>query len=156
MMKKIGIALGVLLALLVVVAAAVPWYVGVQAEQRFRDATRERNAGNSPLSVTLVQYQRGWLHSTALHRVSLKADPDVYFDVQHEIDHLPDPRAALWHVHSTPRWPQHVQAAADYYFAKQAAITVDTVVDFDRNVAVHIASPAFSRPLFTQPDVKLT
>jgi hypothetical protein len=92
----------------------------------------------------------------ALHRVSLKADPDVYFDVHHAIDHLPDPRAGLIHMRSTPRWPQQVQAAADYYFAKQPALTVDTVVDFEHNVAVRIASPAFSRPLLTQPDVKLT
>ena len=96
------------------------------------------------------------MHSTALHRVSLSADPEVYFDIHHDIDHLPDPRAGLVRMRSTPRWPQQVQAAADYYFAKQPALTVDTVVDFERNVAVRIASPAFSRSLLTQPGVKLT
>ena len=155
-MKKIGIALGLLLVVLAMAAAALPWYIGTQAEKRFRDGLQEGDGGNSPFAVKLVQYQRGWMHSTALHRISLRADPEVYFDIHHDIDHLPDPRAGLVQVRSTPRWPQAVQAAADYYFAKQPALTVDTVVDFERNVAVRIASPAFSRSLLTQPGVKLT
>lgn len=155
-MKKVGIALGVVLALAAVAAAAMPWYLGVEAERRFREGLADSSGGSSPLALKLVRYERGWLASTALHRVSLKADPTVYFDVQHDIDHLPDPDEGLIHMRSTPRWPQQVQAAADYYFAKQPALTVDTLVDFDRNVAVRIASPAFSRPLLTQPDVKLT
>ena len=155
-MKKIGIALGVLLGLLVVAAGALPWYLGVQAEERLRAATAERNAAGSPFAVTLVQYRRGWLDSTALHRISLKADPSVHFDIQHDIEQLPDPSGNLVRIRSTPRWPEQVQAAADYYFAKQPALTVETVVDYERNVAVRISSPAFSRPLLTQPNVKLT
>jgi uncharacterized protein YdgA (DUF945 family) len=155
-MKKLGIALGVLLALVAVAAAALPWYLGGEAEKRFREGLADHSGANSPLAVKLVRYERGWLESTALHRVSVKADPDVYFDVHHAIDHLPDPRVGLIHMRSTPRWPQQVQAAADYYFAKQPALSVDTLVDFERNVAVRISSPAFSRPLLTQPGVKLT
>jgi uncharacterized protein YdgA (DUF945 family) len=155
-MKKIGIALGLLVVLVGIAAAAVPWYLGIEAETRFRDGMAERSGGNSAFAVTLVQYRRGWLQSTALHRVSLKADPDVYFDIQHDIDHLPDMRGNLVRMRSTPRWPQQVQAAADYYFAKRPALTVDTTVDFERNVDVRITSPAFSRPLLTQPEVKLT
>ena len=154
-MKKIGIALGLLLGLVAVAAAALPWYLGVEAEKRFREATADRSASSSPFAVTLVEYRRGWLGSTALHRVSLKADPEVYFDIHHDIDQLPD-RVGLVRMRSTPSWPQQVQAAADYYFAKQPALTVDTVVDFERNVAIRIASPAFSRALLTQPGVKLT
>ena len=155
-MKKIGIALGALLGLLVVAAGALPWYLGVEAEQRFRAATAERNATGSPFTLTLVQYQRGWLESSALHRVSLKADPSVHFDIQHDIEQLPDVQGNLVRVRSTPRWPEAVQAAADYYFAKQPALTVETAVDYERNVAVRISSPAFSRPLITEPNVKLT
>jgi len=155
-MKKIGIALGALLALAGLAAAALPWYVGMETEKRFQAGISNPDITNSPFALKLVQYRRGWTHSTALHRISLKAEPDVYFDVHHDIDHLPDPRVGLVRVRSTPRWPEQVQAAADYYFGKQPAMTVDTVVDFDRNVGMRIASPAFSRPLLTQPEVKLT
>ena len=154
-MKKIGMVLGLLLVLVAAAAAALPWYLGMEAEEHIREAIAERSGANSPFAVKLVQYERGWLQSTALHRVSLKADPAVYFDIHHDIDQLPDPHG-LVRMRSTPRWPQQVQAAADYYFAKQPAVTVDTVVDFERNVAVRISSPAFSRPLLTQPDVKLS
>jgi hypothetical protein len=148
-MKKIGIALGALLALAGLAAAALPWYVGMETEKRFQAGISNPDITNSPFALKLVQYRRGWTHSTALHRISLKAEPDVYFDVHHDIDHLPDPRVGLVRVRSTPRWPEQVQAAADY-FSKQPAMTVDTVVD-DRNVGMRIASPAFSRPLLTQP-----
>jgi uncharacterized protein YdgA (DUF945 family) len=155
-MKKIGIALGLLLGLLAVAAAALPWYLGMEAEKHFRQATAERSKSNSPFAVTLVEYRRGWLGSTAVHRVSLKADSAVYFDIQHDIDQLPDPRGPVVRMRSTPRWPQQVQAAADYYFAKQPALTVETAVDYERNVSVSLSSPAFSRQLLTQPGVKLT
>ncbi len=154
-MKKIGVVLGLLLVLVAAAAAALPWYLGMEAEEHIRAVIAERSDANSPFAVKLVQYDRGWLQSTALHRVSLKADPAVYFDIHHDIDQLPD-QHGLVRVRSTPRWPQQVQAAADYYFAKQPAVTVDTAVDFERNVAVRISSPAFSRPLLTQPDVKLS
>jgi len=155
-MKKIGIALGVLLVLAGAAAAALPWYVGMETEKHFQAAIVQPDSANSAFTLELVQYRRGWAHSVALHRISLKADPDVYFDIRHDIDHLPDPRAGLVHVRSMPRWPEQVQAAADYYFGKQPAVTVDTVVGLDRDVSMRIASPAFSRPLLTQPEVKLT
>jgi uncharacterized protein YdgA (DUF945 family) len=155
-MRKIAVVLGAVLVVAGVAAAALPWYLGMETEKHIRAAMKEPHGANSAFSLKLVQYQRGWAHSVAVHRIGLKADPDVYFDIRHDIDHLPDPRVGLVHVRSTPRWPQQVQAAADYYFAKQAAMTVDTVVDYERNVEVSIASPAFSRPLLTQPEVKLT
>jgi uncharacterized protein YdgA (DUF945 family) len=155
-MRKIAVGLGAVLVVAGVAAAALPWYLGIETEKHIQAAIKEPHGANSAFSLRLVQYRRGWAHSVAVHRIGLKADPDVYFDIRHDIDHLPDPRGELVHVRSTPRWPEQVQAAADYYFGKQPAMTVDTVVDFDRNVDVSIASPAFSRRLRTQPEVKLT
>ena len=54
-MKKIGIALGALLGLLVVAAGALPWYLGLEAEQRFRAATAERNATGSVVTAGRFQ-----------------------------------------------------------------------------------------------------
>jgi uncharacterized protein YdgA (DUF945 family) len=155
-MKKIAIALGALVVLLAAAAAAAPWYLGMRTENELRARLKDSNGSGSPLRLTLVQYQRGWLSSTALHRVSLKSDADVYFDVRHEIEHVPTPGGSLVRIRSTPRWPEPVQAAADYYFGKQPALTVTTVVDFDRNVAIRLQSPSFSKPLLTQPAVKLS
>jgi uncharacterized protein YdgA (DUF945 family) len=156
-MRKLKIALALVLFLIAAAAAAFPWYLGRQAEQRFLAGLKHPALGdNSAVAVSLVQYERGWLNSSAVHRVALKADPDVYFDVHHAIRHLPDPERGLVMVHSTPRWPQKVQAAADYYFGNQPALSVHTVVDFDRNVSMTLESPAFSKPMLTRPEVKLT
>jgi len=156
-MRKLKIALALVLFLIAGAAAAFPWYLGRQAEQRFLAALSHPALGdNSAVALSLVQYERGWLHSSAVHRVALKADPEVHFDVHHAIRHLPDPERGLVMVHSTPRWPQKVQAAADYYFGDQPAVSVHTVVDFDRNVSMTVESPAFSKPMLTQPEVKLT
>ena len=105
-MKKVGIALGVLLALVAVAAAVLPWYLGVEAEKRFQEGLAEYGSANSPFAVKLVRYERGWFESTALHRVSVKADPTIYFDVHHAIDHLPDPRVGFHTQRAqTPRQP---------------------------------------------------
>jgi len=156
-MRKLKIALAVVLLVAAGAAAAFPWYLGWQTEQRLRAGLDHPALGdNSALAVALVQYERGWLHSYAVHRVTLKADPQVYFDVHHAIRHLPDPERGVVMVHSTPRWPQKVQAAADYYFGDKAAVSVHTVVGFDRNVSMTLESPAFSKPMLTEPGVKLT
>jgi uncharacterized protein YdgA (DUF945 family) len=156
-MRKLKIALALVLFLIAGAAAAFPWYLGRQAEQRFLAGLKHPALGeNSAVAVSLVQYERGWLNSSAVHRVALKADPDVYFDVHHAIGHLPDPERGLVTVHSTPRWPQKVQAAADYYFGNRPALSVHTVVDFERNVSMTLESPAFSKPMLTRPEVKLT
>ena len=80
----------------------------------------------------------------------------MHFDVHHAIRHLPGLDKSLVVVHSTPRWPDKVQAAADYYFANKPALSVHTVVRFDRSVSMAIESPAFSKPMLAQPEVKLT
>jgi uncharacterized protein YdgA (DUF945 family) len=138
-------------------AAAVPAYLGWQTQQQFTAALNNLAANaNSPVAVTLVKYERGWLHSSATHRVTLKADPDVHFDVQHRIRQVPDPSRGFVVIESTPHWPQKVQAAADYYFGGKPAFSVQTVKRFDRSVAMSFDSPAFSKPMIAQPERKLS
>jgi uncharacterized protein YdgA (DUF945 family) len=145
------------LALTGAAAAAVPAYLGWQTEQEFNAALNDVAVNaNSPITVTLVKYERGWLHSSATHRIALKADPEVHFDVQHSIRQLPDPSRGFVVIESTPKWPQKVQAAADYYFGGKPAFSVQTVKRFDRSVTMTFDSPAFSKPMIAQPDVKLS
>ena len=156
-MRTVKIALAVLLLIVAGAAGALPWYLGWQTEAGFK-AGFEHAARDvsSPLSLSLVRYERGWLDSSAVHRVTLKADPEVYFDVHHAIRHLPDPASGLVVVQSTPRWPDKVQSAADYYFGGKPALSVHTVVRFDRSVSMTLESPAFSKPMLAVPGVTLT
>jgi uncharacterized protein YdgA (DUF945 family) len=161
-MKTVKIGLAVLLLLAASAAAAFPWYLGLRTERGFHAALEQgvlRDiglGGGSPLSVSLVRYERGWLHSTAVHRVALKADPEVSFEVHHAIRHVPDPKRGFVVVESTPRWSEKVQSAADYYFGGKPAISVHSVMDFDRVLSMTLESPAFSKPLLTEPGVTLS
>ena len=156
-MNKLTIGAAALLVTGAAAAAAFPWYVGVEVEQQIVAALAKDAAdGNSPVAITLVQYRRGWLHSAATHRVALKADPEVHFDVHHAIRHVPDPTRGFVVIQSTPQWPKKVQAAADYYFGSKPAFSAQTVVAFDQTVAMSVESPAFSKPMLAQPEVKLT
>jgi uncharacterized protein YdgA (DUF945 family) len=155
-MNKLTIGAAALLAIGAAASAAFPWYVGVQVEQQIVAALSEGDNDKSPIAVTLVQYRRGWLHSAATHRVSLRAEPEVYFDVHHAIRQIPDPTRGWVVIQSTPQWPKAVQAAADYYFGGKPAFSAQTVVRLDRSVGMTIESPAFSKPMLAQPEVKLT
>jgi uncharacterized protein YdgA (DUF945 family) len=155
-MNKLTIGAAALLVTGAAAAAAFPWYVGLQAEQQIVAALEQGASPNSPIAVTLVQYRRGWLHSAATHRVALKADAQVHFDVHHAIRHVPDPTKGFVVIQSTPQWPKPVQAAADYYFGGKPAFSVHTVVRFDRSLGVTFESPAFTKAMLAQPEVKLT
>jgi uncharacterized protein YdgA (DUF945 family) len=156
-MNKLTIGAAALVLTGAAAAAAFPWYVGWKAEQRFAAEVSENAANqNSPVTVTLVTYRRGWLNSSATHRVALKIDPTVYFDVNHSVRHVPDPTRGFVVIESTPKWPKEVQAAADYYFGSKPAFAVQTVVRFDRSLGMTVESPAFSKPMLAQPSMKLT
>ena len=139
-------------------AAALPWYLGWRTEHGFAEVLRQTQAGNanSPLAITLVQYRRGWLSSEVTHRISMKSDPDAYFTIKHAVRHVPDPGKGFVVIQSTPVWPQKVQAAADYYFGGKPAFEVQSVVRFDRSLAMTLESPQFSKQMLAQPAMKLT
>lgn len=156
-MKKLAISLGVVVGVACIVGAAMPWYIGMETENFFRTQLNESLLGSNPqVTVQIAKYERGWLHATAVHRVVLKADQDVQFDIVHEIDHVPDPNSGWLKVHSTPRWPKEVQAGADYYFGNQPALTLESVLSFERQLTTKVSSPAFSKPMLKNPESKLS
>jgi hypothetical protein len=101
--------------------------------RRAGHAHRRRDLGSgkqSPLAVSYTRFERGWLKSEAVSRIAVKADPSIYFEVRHEISHMPN-RAGWVRVHSVPQLSGVVKANLDYYFGGQPPIAVDTVVGYD-------------------------
>jgi uncharacterized protein YdgA (DUF945 family) len=137
-------------------ACAAPWYTGMQTEQKMRAGAEALGADRqSPVAVSYTRFDRGWLSSVAVTRVSLKADPTVYVDVRHEISHKPD-RTSWVHVHSVPQWTGELKARFDYYFDGQPPLTVDTVYNYDGTQVSRFTSPAFSKPLQERPETTVT
>jgi uncharacterized protein YdgA (DUF945 family) len=156
-MKKLAISLAVVAALAAAAGAAVPWYVGMETEKYFHAQLNESILGpDASVTLKMVQYDRGWLGATAVQRFALKADPSVQFDIRHEINHIPDPNSGWVTVRSTPRWPKEVQAAADYYFGNQPALTLDSALSFEGQITTRVTSPSFSKPMLKSPATKVT
>jgi uncharacterized protein YdgA (DUF945 family) len=155
-MNKLALV-AVPLSVLAGAACAVPWYVGMQTEEAMR-AQVAALAGNAqfPLNVVFTRYERGWLSSTAMSRLTFKAEPRMYLEVHHDISHVPDTQAGWVHVRSVPHWDASLKSTLDYYFDGKPAITVDTVIGFDGSRRTVFASPAFSKPLQNLPDAKLS
>lgn len=64
------------IAILAAVACALPWYVGVQVERSIREeVSRFADSPWLPFSVALTHYDRGLFSSTAITRITLKAQP---------------------------------------------------------------------------------
>jgi Bacterial protein of unknown function (DUF945) len=128
-------------------AAAIPWYVGSQYERAVRDEVGELSrAAQSPLNVTLVRYNRGWLSSEAVVRFTLKAEPRLFLDLRQQISQWPDPNSGWLRVRSLPEWSGPVKAALDYYFDGHPALSFDSVVGFDGGHKTTFSSPAFKKP----------
>lgn len=150
--KVIGVSIGAL-----AVAAAIPWGVGRLAEHRFVAALENAAGGaNAVMRVHLVRYERGWLSSSAVHRVELTDDAAGAFEIHHRIDHLPRLGEGLARVHSSPEWTGEMGDAVAYYFGADAPLSADTVVGFDGTLAMTLHSPAFSNVLAEEPGVKVT
>jgi len=145
------------LGLVVAAACALPWYLGLRTEQALRaEMGKLTSRAQFPLNVTFMRYDRGWLSSSALTRLTLKAQPSVFLDVRHEISHLPQPRTGWAHVRSVPQWSSDMQALLDHYFSGRPALTVDSVFAFDGGRKIAFSSPAFDRPLQAAPGAKLS
>jgi uncharacterized protein YdgA (DUF945 family) len=154
-MKK-GTLVAVPLIIVAAAAGATPWYAGMRAEQAMRTSAETFGSGKqSPFAVSYTRFERGWLKSEAVSRIAVKADPSIYFEVRHEISHMPN-RAGWVRVHSVPQLSGVVKANLDYYFGGQPPIAVDTVVGYDGTHVMQFYSPAFSKPLHQQPEMTVS
>jgi len=150
--KVIGVSIGAL-----AVAAAIPWGVGRLAEHRFVTGLESAAGGvDAMMRMHLVRYERGWLSSSAVHRVQLTDNAAGAFEIHHRIDHLPRPGEGLARVHSSPVWTGEAGDAVAHYFGADAPVSADTVVDFDGSLAMTLHSPAFNKALAEEPGVKVT
>lgn len=62
------------LTLLAVLALGVPWWIGRDAERRYREFVEAVNAGGAPIEVALESYARGWFASRATLGIAPRGD----------------------------------------------------------------------------------
>ncbi|MCW5620359.1 MAG: DUF945 family protein [Burkholderiales bacterium] len=136
-------------------AVAVPWGAGWIAGQRFLSGL-EHLAGSAMLDLSLVSYQRGWLSSTAVHRLESPGTAHETLEIHHRIEHFPFSGAGLARISSAPQWPYATQTTIAYYFGASPPVSAQTLVGMDGSLAMTLHSPAFGKPLLQDPAIKLT
>jgi uncharacterized protein YdgA (DUF945 family) len=147
-MKKALIALAVVLAVLGAAAAAVPWYVGYQAQRNLTEWIAKANAApDATYTISIASYDRGWRRSVVVTRIAAFGDSKTYIDLRHRLRHGPDPQFGLLAAETTPAWEGALRAALEPFFGEDPAFTVASQQGFDRVWQMTIASPAFEKPL---------
>lgn len=147
-MKKVLIALAVLVALLGAIAAATPWYVGYQAQRDMNEWIAKANAApDATYTLSVVGYDRGWRRSVAVVRVALRGAPEVFVDLRHQLRHGPDPSFGWLAIDVAPQWEGEVRAAFQQFFGDEPAFTVAAQQGFDGAWQMTLASPRFEKPL---------
>ncbi len=153
-MKKIGIALGVVLLLLAVAAAAGPFWFGMQMENVYTEMVQQMSA-NSTAAFTTKRYERGWLSSSAETTIQMPRVP-FGFRLTSEIEHGPiainrilqgelQLKPALAFVNTRISMVAKKGAGSDLAkaFIKQGSvIKADTVVSFNGDADTEVNVPA--------------
>ncbi len=147
-MKKALIALGVLVAVLGAAAAAVPWYVGYQAQRDMNEWVAKANAApDATYTMSILSYDRGWRRSTVVMRIAARGDAKLAIDLRQRLRHGPDPSFGWLATELTPAFEGEVRAALQPFFGDDPAFSVVSQQGFDGVWQMTIASPAFDRPL---------
>jgi uncharacterized protein YdgA (DUF945 family) len=147
-MKKALIALGVLVAVLGVVAAAAPWYVGYQAQRNLNEWIAKANAApDATYTMSVASYDRGWRRSVAVIRIAALGDPKTFIELRQGVRHGPDPSFGWVATELTPVWDGNVRAVVQHFFGDEPAFRIASRQGFDGMWNVTVASPAFDKPL---------
>ena len=90
-MKK---ALGPILGIILIILLASPWFVGKQVQTFYTQATDEMVQNNPTITLTDVDYQRGWFSSTITGSMGFKSvsqdiEPPFQLRYTSEITHGP-------------------------------------------------------------------
>lgn len=93
MKKSVLAAVFAVIALLILVAVALPFWFGLKAEKTY-SVMLDRLSGGSDVRLISSKYQRGWLSSTA---ESVIQSPKLPFELiaRHRIDHGPIPMGRI-------------------------------------------------------------
>jgi len=145
-MRKSVVA-GTVLAVAAGAWAGAPYATGMWAEQAFR-ANLKALSGHPQVAIELTAYERGWRHSRAASRLTLKApERAITFRLQHQIEHGPTlSLPALARVTTTPTITAERARTVAHYFGDKAPLKSQVRIGFTGAQHLTFASPAYHGP----------
>lgn len=152
-MKK-NVVIGGSAAVLVAIGAAAPYFIGMKAESSLR-ADHEIMAQEillPGLTITLDDYQRGYLGAEATTAITFSPEAKdaapVRLELRHHISHLPSlSHFAIASATSELVLPPELQKEADKFLQGQSPLTVNTYIGITGSQSAEITSPAFKTTL---------
>jgi uncharacterized protein YdgA (DUF945 family) len=145
-MNKVIIGGGLAIAVAGTAWAGGTWWSATRIEQGLRDYSTQLSVDPAmPVDMTVTSYERGPLTAHAVSRVALRGTPNLAVDLEHAIEHGPNPAFGWSRITTTVRWPEAMRPALAYYFEGNAPVTLVTIVGFDGRTRTEAVSPAFEK-----------
>jgi len=145
-MNKAIIGAGVAVAVAGTAWAGGTWWSATRVEEGFRAYSTQLSSDPAmAVDMSVTSYERGPLRSHAISRVALRGTPDLAVDLEHAIEHGPNPAFGWSRITTTIRWPEAMRPALAYYFEGKAPATLVTTVGFDGASRTVVSSPAFEK-----------
>lgn len=145
-MNKAILGAGVVAALAGSAWAGSTWWSSTLTEQGLRDYAARMSADPAMLAdMSVTNYERGALVSHAVSRIAMRGTPGLAVDLEHAIEHGPNPSFGWSRITTTVRWPEALRPALAYYFEGKAPVTLVTNVAFDGSTHTEVVSPAFEK-----------
>ena len=140
MNKSSSIAAAGVLAVVVLAVVFLPYFVGMQLEQRLR--ARLQHAGGLPVSLRIVRYDRGFWHARVTVAMIYRGQRIL---LDSRILHGPLPTIGWARIDTRPRLSALSGTLEPYFTA--APLTVTTRVGFRDSWTVDLDSPPAARPI---------
>ncbi len=145
-MNKAIIGAGVFAAVAGTAWAGGTWWSSTLTEEGLRDYAIQISADPAMMvDMSVTSYERGPLVSHAVSRVAMRGTPGLAVELEHAIEHGPNPSFGWSRITTTVRWPEAMRPALAYYFEGKVPVTLVTNVAFDGSARTDVLSPAFEK-----------
>ena len=141
-------------AMIVAAAAAVPYVSGRMLEHEIRDALDGYNKRQSLVTVSIVEYERNWLRSSFVTRLSLRDGGEVARATT-RLRHAPFNGLQFASGDSEVHFAQSYAATEQYYFDGQTPLALSFDVDFAGGTSGILRSSAVDKPVIASPNTRL-
>ena len=141
-------------AIIVAAVAAIPYVSGRMVEHDIRDALDGYNKRQSLVTASIVEYQRNWLRSEFVTKLSVRDGGEVARATT-RLRHAPFNGLQFASGESEVHLAQAHAATEHYYFAGQAPLALSFDVDFAGGASGDLRSSAVDKPLIATTNTRV-
>jgi hypothetical protein len=150
-MRTTVVAVG---AIVVAAVAAVPYFSGRMLEHEVREAVDGYNKRQSFVTASVVSYEREWLRSEFVTRLSVRDGPELARATT-RVRHAPFNGMSLASGESDVHLAEAYAATEHYYFNGQTPLAMNFDIEFGGAVSGVIRSAAVDKAIIATPNTRV-